>query len=343
LQPSNGEHPAPKYGFNERESIMNKRILQLFEQHPHVYLSGEVLSRQLNCSRTAIWKHIQSLREAGYEFDSAPRKGYKLISKPEKLNASELIGGLTTKVMGRQLHILDEVGSTQAAAHALVGSGAAEGTLVLAESQTSGRGRMGRRWHSPPGKGIWMSLVLTPRIPIFFTPQLTLLAAVAVCRSIQKLCKVDIGIKWPNDLLIHGKKVCGILLEINGEDERLKYVIAGIGISANLRLEDYPAELRSVATSLAIESGSEVSRTAVIQAFLREFEDLYELYHEEGFAPIRLLWETHSVSLHRTIRVQTPNGLIEGIAESIDESGALTISTASGESIRVFSGDVELR
>jgi BirA family biotin operon repressor/biotin-[acetyl-CoA-carboxylase] ligase len=110
-----------------------------------------------------------------------------------------------------------------------------------------------------------------------------------------------------------------------------------------LRLEDYPAELRSVATSLAIESGSEVSRTAVIQAFLREFEDLYELYHEEGFAPIRLLWETHSVSLHRSIRVQTPNGLIEGIAESIDESGALTISTASGESIRVFSGDVELR
>jgi BirA family biotin operon repressor/biotin-[acetyl-CoA-carboxylase] ligase len=322
---------------------MNERILQLFEQHPNAYLSGEDLSRQLNCSRTAIWKHIRSLREKGYEFESAPRKGYRLLSKPAKLSITELLAGLTTKVMGQKLYLYDEVESTQSAAHALVGSGASEGTLVLAEAQSSGRGRMGRKWHSPRGKGIWMSLVLTPKIPLYFTPQLTLLAAVAVCRSIQKLCRVEIGIKWPNDLLIHGKKVCGILLEISGEDERLKYVIAGIGISANLRMEDYPEELRTVATSLAIETGSEVSRTAIIQAVLREFEDLYALYHEQGFAPIRLLWEAHSVSLHRPIRVHTPNGMIEGRAESIDDAGALTVSTASGEQIRVFSGDVELR
>lgn len=322
---------------------MNELILQLFEEQPHSYVSGEELSRQLNCSRTAIWKHIRSLREAGYEFESAPRKGYRLISKPAKYNVEELIRGLTTKVMGQKIHLYEEVESTQVAAHAWVGMGATEGTLVLAEAQTSGRGRMGRKWHSPRGKGIWMSLVLTPRIPLFFTPQLTLLTAVAVCRSIQKLCQVEIGIKWPNDLLIRGKKVCGILLEINGEDERLKYVIAGIGISANLDLEDYPEELRSIATSLVIESGSPISRTAVIQAFLREFEDLYALYHEKGFAPIRLLWETHSVSLHRPIRVQTPSGIIEGVAESIDDSGALTVSTTSGEQIRVFSGDVELR
>jgi BirA family biotin operon repressor/biotin-[acetyl-CoA-carboxylase] ligase len=322
---------------------MNEHILQLFEEHPDTYLSGEQLSRQLQCSRTAIWKHIRSLREAGYEFEAAPRKGYRLLNKPAKLSEAELINGLTTKVMGRKLHIYEEVDSTQSAAHALVGLGASEGTLVIAEEQTAGRGRMGRKWHSPRGKGIWMSLVLTPKIPLFYTPQLTLLTAVAVCRSIHKLCRVDIGIKWPNDLLIGGKKVCGILLEISGEDERLKYVIAGIGISVNLKLQDYPEELLNVATSLAIESGSEVNRAAVIHAFLQEFEDLYELYHEQGFAPIRLLWEAHSVSLHRPIRVQTPKGPIEGFAESIDETGALTVTTVSGERHRVFSGDVELR
>jgi BirA family biotin operon repressor/biotin-[acetyl-CoA-carboxylase] ligase len=322
---------------------MNERILQLFEEHPGDFLSGEELSRRLACSRTAIWKHINSLREAGYEFDSAPRRGYRLIHKPTKLNTAELIGGLTTKVMGRKLYIFDEIDSTQTKAHALVGTGASEGTLVIAETQTSGRGRMGRKWHSPQGKGIWMSLILTPKIPLFYTPQLTLLAAVALCRSIQKVCRVDIGIKWPNDLLIGGKKVSGILLESSGEDERLKYVIAGFGISANLKPDDYPPELRSKATSLAIESGADVNREELIQIFMQEFEDLYALYHEQGFAPIRILWEALSVSLYRPIRTMTPSGYVEGIAESIDHTGALTIRTESGEMIKVISGEVELR
>jgi BirA family biotin operon repressor/biotin-[acetyl-CoA-carboxylase] ligase len=322
---------------------MNERILQVFAEHPGAFLSGEELSRRLACSRTAIWKHINSLRDSGYVFESAPRKGYRLLKEPEKLNTAELIAGLTTKVMGRDLHVFDELDSTQTKAHALVGSGAIEGTLVIAESQTAGRGRLGRQWHSPSGKGIWMSLILTPKIPLFYTPQLTLLAAVALCRSIHKVCQVDIGIKWPNDLLIGGKKISGILLESSGEDERLKYVVAGIGISANLLTEDYPPELRDSATSLAIESGAKVSRVAVIQAFLQEFEDLYALYHEQGFAPIRLLWEALSVSLYRPIRTLTSSGYIEGIAESIDATGALTIRTHSGEIIKVFSGEVELR
>ncbi|MCD1260263.1 biotin--[acetyl-CoA-carboxylase] ligase [Paenibacillus athensensis] len=320
---------------------MNERILELFQAQPEVYVSGEELSRRLGCSRTAIWKHIRELREAGYEFEASPRKGYRLLKKPAKLSAAELLSGLATQTMGHKLHIYDEVDSTQLVAHALIAQGASEGTLVLAESQTAGRGRMGRKWHSPPGKGIWMSLVLKPLIPVYFMPQLTLLTAVALCRSIQQVCGADIGIKWPNDLLIGGKKVSGILLESSGEDERLKYVIAGIGISANLLAADYPEELRGIATSLAIETGAEVRREKLIQAFLLEFEELYRLYHEKGFAPIKLLWEALSVSLHRPIRTTTGQGVIEGMAEAIDDSGALIVLTPSGERINVYSGDVE--
>ncbi|NOU99174.1 biotin--[acetyl-CoA-carboxylase] ligase [Paenibacillus planticolens] len=322
---------------------MNERILELFQQSPEAYVSGEEISRRLNVSRTAIWKHIEELRAAGYEFEAAPRKGYRLVSKPDKWQVTELLQGLRTKVLGQKVHVYGEVDSTQTIAHALVASGAPEGTLVLAEAQTAGRGRMGRAWHSPAGKGIWMSLVLTPRVPVYFLPQLTLLSAVALCRSIQKVCQVDIGIKWPNDLLIKGKKVSGILLESSGEDERLKYVIAGIGISVNLKVEDYPEELRSVATSLAIESGAEIKRETLVQAFLLEFEELYALYLEKGFSPIRLLWEALSVTLKRPIRTHSPSGVIEGIADSLDDSGALTVITGNGEKIKVYSGDIELR
>ncbi|NEW06042.1 biotin--[acetyl-CoA-carboxylase] ligase [Paenibacillus sp. SYP-B3998] len=322
---------------------MNERILALFEQNPNAYVSGEEISRSLNVSRTAIWKHIAALREAGYTFEAAPRKGYRLLAKPDKWNVTKLLAGLQTKVLGKKLHIYGEVDSTQTIAHALVASGAPEGTLVLAESQTSGRGRMGRKWHSPRGKGIWMSLVLTPQIPVFFMPQLTLLSAVALCRSIQKVVKVNIGIKWPNDLLIDGKKVSGILLESSGEDERLKYVIAGIGISANLKVEDYPEELRSLATSLAIASGTVIPRETLVQAFLLEFEELYALYLDKGFAPIRLLWEALSVTLHRPIRTHTHSGVVEGIAESLDDSGALTVVTSAGEKVKIYSGDIELK
>jgi BirA family transcriptional regulator, biotin operon repressor / biotin---[acetyl-CoA-carboxylase] ligase len=324
--------------------VINERILELFAEHADQYVSGEELSRRLGMSRTAIWKHIESLRKEGYLFEAVSRKGYRLLQKPERVNAVKLLDGLETKLMGQKLHIFDQVDSTMTVAHRLVTEGAPEGTLVVAEEQNAGRGRMGRKWLSPRGKGIYMSLILKPRVPVFFTPQLTLLTAVAVCRAVRKFTGLDIGIKWPNDLLIGGKKLCGILLEISGDDERLTYVIAGIGISANFLPEDYPEELRKIATSIAIEKGETISREALIQAILKDFEELYELYHEQGFAPIRLLWEALSVSLHKTIRVISPTGeWVEGAAEAIDDSGALNVRTPDGNMYRIFSGEVELK
>jgi BirA family biotin operon repressor/biotin-[acetyl-CoA-carboxylase] ligase len=321
---------------------MNEQILQYFLEHEDQYISGEELSRQLNCSRTAVWKHIEALRKQGYVFDALPRKGYKMLEKPIVIQAAKLMEGLQTKTLGRVLSIYDEVDSTQNIAHGLVRQGAIEGTLVLAEQQNAGRGRMGRNWYSPKGKGIWMSLVLKPTIAIQFTPQLTLLVAVALCRAIQAYVPQQVGIKWPNDLLINGRKISGILLESSAEDERLNYVIAGIGISVNLAAEDYPNELRAKATSLFIEKGQLVEREQLICDFLLQLEVLLELYEQKGFAPIRSLWEALTISLHKPIRIQTAKGWVEGIASSIDEMGALWVNCNDGQTIKLYSGDIEL-
>ncbi|WP_068775434.1 biotin--[acetyl-CoA-carboxylase] ligase [Paenibacillus sp. FJAT-26967] len=322
---------------------VRKQILELFRHNRGSYLSGEDISRELGCSRTAVWKHIEGLRQEGYRFDAVTRKGYCLIEEPERIEEKAIEEALKTSFMGKNIVLLDEVESTMNEAHRLVAEGANEGTLVIAEEQTSGRGRMGKKWHSPKGKGIWMSLILKPRVPVYFVPQLTLLTAVALCRAVRRETGIDIGIKWPNDLLVRGKKVSGILLEMSGEDERLKYVIVGTGITANLTEEDIPEELAAVATSLAIEAGTPVMREALIASFLNELETLYQLYMENGFAPIRTMWEAMSVTLHSQVRVKTAQGVIEGRAESLDESGALVVRQLDGEKVRVYSGDVDIR
>ncbi|OPA81474.1 biotin--[acetyl-CoA-carboxylase] ligase [Paenibacillus selenitireducens] len=321
---------------------MSEPLLQLLLANSDTYISGEEISRQLHISRTAVWKQINKLRSKGYEFDAIPRVGYRLKQKPERLELTALLSGLRSTVMGKQIKILDSTPSTQIVAQELAEQGAPEGTLVIAEEQTSGRGRMGRPFYSPSGKGIWMSLVLKPQTSLQFTPQLTLLAAVALCRSLQRVVPISIGIKWPNDLLVGTRKICGILLESSTEDERVRYAIAGIGISANLDVEDYPEYLKDIATSLKIESGAKVDRTAIITEFLAEFETLYQLYHEQGFAPIRILWEALSISLHRPITIHTLQGKVTGIAEELDDSGALWITDEFGEKRKIFSGDVEI-
>lgn len=318
---------------------MNERLVQLFNQNQGVFLSGEQLSKELNCSRTAVWKHIQSLRKEGFEFEAVPKLGYRLLQVPERIDQASLLARLQTRTLGRTIKLYDEVDSTQNIAHELVRNGAGEGTLVIAEQQTKGRGRMGRNWLSPKGKGIWMSVVLKPEIPLPFTPQLTLLVAVALCRTIRKLTP-EVGIKWPNDLLVRGKKISGILLESSAEDERLNYVIVGVGISANLKEEDYPDDLREKATSLLIETGEPIDRAALVCDFLLQLEDLYELYSDQGFAPIRLLWEALTVTLQRKVTIQTAQGLEEGTAVAIDDMGALLVTKPDGRTVTYFSGDV---
>lgn len=315
-------------------------LLSLLEAESGEYVSGELISRKLNVSRTAVWKQVRKLEAEGYLIEAVPRLGYRLTSKPSRLSVHELLPKLNTHNFGRNLKLLDSVPSTQDELRRLAEQGAAEGTLVIAEQQTSGRGRMGRTWVSPSGKGIWMSLLLRPPVPLHLTPQLTLLAAVALSRAISRIVPVTIGIKWPNDLLVNGKKISGILLESAAEDERLRYVVVGLGVSVNLDPEDYPEELLHKAISLKMASGSVVNRSELIASILQEFEQLYKLYLEQGFTPIRALWEAHSVTLNNKTSLYTPQGSIEGVPRGLDDMGGLLVELEDGSIRTIYSGEV---
>lgn len=319
---------------------MNQQLLDWFREHPGQYISGEELSRRLQITRTAVWKQINVLRAKGYAFDAVPKLGYRLVAQPTRLDEAALLSKLASGTFGNRLRILEKTESTQNEAAAWAKEGVPEGAVVLAEEQTGGRGRQRHVWHSPAGKGVWMSIVLRPRIPLPYTPHLTLLGAVAMFRAMTKLTSAPLGIKWPNDILADGKKVAGILLESAAEDERLLYVIAGIGISVNLDEADFPQELQKRATSLKAVTGQEVDRASLVAACLQELEQLYRLYEEEGFAPIGTLWEAQSITLGRQVTIQTPQGPLQGIAEGLDESGALLLRDKTGTVQKVFSGDV---
>lgn len=304
------------------------------------FVSGEEISRHLSISRTAVWKHVNKLRDMGYEFEAVSRKGYRLVTRPDSIDATALQLALDTTVFGRKAVLLTSTLSTQGDVLKLAEQGQGEGAVVIAEEQTGGRGRFGRKWFSPPGKGIWMSVLLRPDLPLQHTPQLTLLTGVAVCRAVRACTGADAGIKWPNDLLIDGRKVCGILLESTVEDHEVRYCIAGIGVDVNFDPEDYPEDLTTIATSLKMETGQPVDRTKLTAAILTELEQLYYLYQKEGFGVISALWEALSVSMNREITVTNPHGVIKGKAIGLDPSGALLVEKHDGEHTLVISGEI---
>jgi len=323
--------------------MAEETLLNILLENPTGFVSGEEMSRRLSISRTAVWKQINKLRTLGYEFEAVPNKGYRILMKPDTLDKLTLTNALNTVVMGSDLEIIKTTVSTQEEARQRAELGAPEGTVIIAEEQTGGKGRLGRKWFSPYGKGIWMSLVLRPQQPLEYTSQLTLLTGVAVCRAIRKTTGLDVGIKWPNDILMNQRKVCGILLESTVEDKVVRYCIAGIGISVNVDSAEYPEDLQDIATSLKAESGGIVDRTLLIAAVLEEFETLYHLYAQEGFLPIASLWEALSVTINHEVVFNTSQGLREGLAVGLDPSGALLVDTGLGNIVPVISGDVKLK
>ncbi|MBS2030708.1 MAG: biotin--[acetyl-CoA-carboxylase] ligase [Deltaproteobacteria bacterium] len=315
-------------------------ILGFLAEAGEEFTSGEAISNKLGLSRTAVWKNVESLRGKGYVIEAVPARGYRLVEIPDRLTELELSPLLNTHDFGRTLHALDEVGSTSDEASQLALEGAEHGETVVAEMQTSGRGRRGRAWVSPPGKNLYLSIVLRPELPPQRAPELTFVAAVAVAETLIE-ANVPAQIKWPNDIVVEDKKVAGILTELHAEPERVQAVILGIGVNLNLTEKDLPSELRAIATSALLVRGASVPRALFTAALLARLEHWYDRHAEEGFEPICARWRELTCTLDRQVRVSTGGKELIGVAQDVDNSGALMVAVGD-ELVRVVAGDVEL-
>ncbi|MBW1990800.1 MAG: biotin--[acetyl-CoA-carboxylase] ligase [Deltaproteobacteria bacterium] len=301
-------------------------------------VSGESLAAVTGVSRTAVWKRINRLKALGYEIAAAPRQGYRLLAVPDKLLPEEVLPGLATRRLRGPLHHFEVIGSTNDLAKELAAGGAPEGTLVTAEGQQAGRGRLGRQWLSPPGVGLYVSLVLRPNLPPTEMPALTLTTAVAGVRAVRRATGLTPDIKWPNDLLLDGKKVAGVLTEMETESDRIRYLVVGWGLNVNNA--GFPPDLADIATSLRLAAGRTFSRVAILRAWLEEFEALYERFLARDFPAILREWREHNVTLGQEVQVRQGDRLICGRAVEVDEEGALLVEQPAGRLIRVVSGEI---
>jgi BirA family biotin operon repressor/biotin-[acetyl-CoA-carboxylase] ligase len=321
---------------------MDSELLQTLRERK--YVSGEELGKRLKMTRTAIWKRINRLRGQGYEIASSPRRGYSLVSVPDLLLPEEIEQGLGTEIFGREIIFYHELSSTQVTAKELARQGAEEGTVVIAETQTQGKGRKGRKWSSTPGQGIQISIILRPRLKPSQSIQIPLVTGVAVAQAIEKVTPLHARIKWPNDLIIGRKKVGGILTEMSAEIDRIDYVVLGIGLNVNTPQVLFPEEIKEVATSLAEELGESVSRVKLLQFLLKEFEGLYSEFTVSGFEPLRERWKAMSKTIGAWVELSDVDSeKIRGKVIDIDESGALILQKRDKSIERILAGDVSLR
>jgi BirA family biotin operon repressor/biotin-[acetyl-CoA-carboxylase] ligase len=306
-------------------------------------VSGAELSQKLGISRAAIWARIEELRQAGYDIEATPHLGYRLVSSPDALHADDLLARLgKTKVIGRDIRVFEETTSTNDVVEKLARDQVKEGVVVFAESQTKGRGRLGRKWISPARKGLWFSVLLRPDLRPQEATQLTVASATALRRAIESATGVKAKIKWPNDILIGGKKVAGILTELSAELDRVKHLIVGIGVDVNLSAAEFSPDLRKLATSLKIETGRAVSRADLAVVILRELDHDYTRLTGGGFEAIADEWEEHCGTMGQSVAIQIGERRIHGRAESLDDDGALLLRTEHGTLERVIGGDVSL-
>lgn len=312
-------------------------------RHREAPLSGMEMSKTLGISRNAVWKHIKTLRREGYRIEAKPASGYRLVAVPSHPTSWEIQAGLGTEQIGKEIYTLPQASSTNEVAFRLALKGAEEGTAVLAELQTKGKGRMGRTWESPAGLNIYLSIILRPRMVPSKTPLITLMAAVACAEAIDEVAGLLPAIKWPNDLLLEGKKLGGILTEADMELDTINFVVVGIGINVNMTRLSFPPSIKDTATSLQEALGREISRIALIQAILRHMEQWYERLRQGRGAEITRRWKELSLVKGQQIEVTSLGEVVRGTALDIDEDGALLVQTDNTTIKKVVAGDVTLK
>jgi len=314
---------------------MREKIID-FLKKKEGYISGDQIASWLGITRQALWKHIQELKTKGYDIVAVPHLGYRLISAPDRLFPSEVTQGLNTRWTGRKIHYFDSLSSTMDIAMQSGLKGDPCGTVVLAESQTRGRGRLGRLWLSPKYKGIYLSLILRPKILPGGASILTLLAAVSVCEAIKETVGFEVQIKWPNDILSGNKKLGGILTELNAEMDKINFVIIGIGLNVN----NDKNTLAGSVTSLKEQKKENINRVILLQEILRRIESNYLLLENKGNSSILESWRQYNVTLGKRVKVRYQKEHIAGVAVDIDRDGALLVRQDSGLVEKVMAGDV---
>ncbi len=318
---------------------MKEEILA-FLKNQQDYISGQELCEYFHVSRTAVWKVIKQLQSEGYEIDAVNKKGYKLVNSPDVLTEIEITSGLTTKMAGKTVYTYDVLGSTNDQARMLAEQGAPEGAIVIAESQNTGKGRMGRAFFSPKGCGIWMSLILKPDIPPMTASMLTLVSAMAVS-DMMKSYGIDAQIKWPNDLVINGRKVTGILTEMSIAPDVVNSVIVGIGINVNM--DAFPEELEPMAISMKMVTGVHYHRAEVIRRVLAAFEKYYDKFLETGdLTFMREAYNARMVHVDKTISIHEYKRTWQAVSKGINTLGELIVEDAEGEHV-IRSGEVSIR
>jgi BirA family transcriptional regulator, biotin operon repressor / biotin---[acetyl-CoA-carboxylase] ligase len=320
---------------------MKEKILELLYRHEHEYLSGQKISQLLGISRTAVWKHVKMLQLEGYCIETGHRRGYRLVRRKDLLLPGELRQDLKTRWLGHSLVYMDTVPSTnQWAKENLMNL--AHGTVVLAEEQTQGRGRLGKSWDSSKGEGIWMTLVLRPNLPMVEGAKITQLAAAAMHQALTRLTNLSVKIKWPNDLLVDDRKICGILTEMTGELTRIESLLVGIGVNVNQHF--FTGEIQKTAASLAQLTGKEVSRITLLAVFLQEFEKLFDDFVErDHYEPVLEIVRNNSPLLNQRINIFRGNDCLPATAIQVHEDGRLEVQYDDGRRELLAGGEVSIR
>lgn len=324
-------------------TYLKKEILNLLKENKDSFISGQYISNKLGVSRTAIWKYMNQIKDDGYKIESISKKGYRLISSPDILTFDEIEPYLITKSMGRNIFHFDSIDSTNTKAKELADLGKSHGSIVISEEQVSGRGRLGRNWVSPKYKGVWMSIILTPDLSPIDAAKLTQTAAAAIVKATEEL-GLKTYVKWPNDIVVNHKKVCGILTEMSAELTRINYVIVGIGINVNIDEEEFPEDIKQVASSLKIETKSAVNRQKLVGKILNNFEVLYTKFvnNNDIKASIDICRENSAV-IGKEIFVIRQGENVNAKALDIDEEGRLLVEYADGSRENLISGEVSIR
>ena len=322
---------------------VDEQILYALRQSTGDPVSGAELAQRLGVSRAAIWSRIEDLRKLGYGIEAKPHQGYRLVSTPDAVYADDIMARLSAdRIVGRDIRVFKSTSSTNDIVEKLAIDGAGEGVVVFADTQTKGRGRLGRKWISTSGLGLYFSLLLRPDIAPMESTQYTLATATAIRRAIEKTSGLAADIKWPNDLLAGGRKLVGVLTELRADPDRVKYLLIGIGINVNHKFEDMDPEVRDLATSICIQTNKETNRADLAVSVLQELEADYKRLRTGRFNEVSEEWERYCTTVGSNVTIRMGARQISGFAEALDDEGCLLVRAEHGRLEKIIGGDVTL-